>query len=166
MKIKLIIASLITSVFSFNAFAIDVQLSEAKWDGKSIPEGQQCQKFGGVKPSTPKLLVTRIPEGTDALLIEYSDRDYKSMNNGGHGKMRFALNSSANRVSVPRVMGHSFELPDNFTMISPHLSPIWDKEGAYMPPCSGGRDHAYYVTIKAMKGDKQVESTVLELGRY
>jgi hypothetical protein len=166
MKIKLIIASLITSVFSFNAFAIDAQLSEAKWDGKSIPEGQQCQKFGGVKPSTPKLLVTRIPEGTDALLIEYSDRDYKNMNNGGHGKMRFNLNSSANRVSVPRVLGHSFELPDNFTMISPHLSPIWDKEGAYMPPCSGGRDHAYYVTIRAMKGDKQVESTVLELGRY
>jgi len=42
----------------------------------------------------------------------------------------------------------------------------WDKEGAYMPPCSGGKGHAYYVTIKTLKCDKVIAETVVEMGKY
>ena len=51
-------------------------------------------------------------------------------------------------------------------MIEAHRGPGWDKEGAYMPPCSGGKDHAYYVTIKTLKDDVVTAGTVIEEGRY
>lgn len=165
-KVVTFAVSLVASVVSFNAFAVNVELADEKWDGKLIPQGQQCQKFGGIEPATPRLLVTNIPAGTDALLFEYSDRDSERMNNGGHGKIQLALQGKTIQASVASVPGHSFEVPKNFTMISAHAGPGWDKAGAYMPPCSGGKDHQYYVTVKALDGDKTLESTVLELGKY
>ena len=51
-------------------------------------------------------------------------------------------------------------------MIEAHRGPGWDKEGAYMPPCSGGKDHAYYVTIKTLKGGQVTAETVVEMGKY
>lgn len=170
MKIKSNVVTLATtfvaSLLSFNAFAVDVQLADKKWDGNIVPEGQQCQKFGGIEPSTPRLLVTNIPNGTDALLFEYSDRDSERMNNGGHGKIQFALQGKTIQAAIDSVPGHTFEMPDGVTMIAAHAGPGWDKAGAYMPPCSGGKDHQYYVTVKAMDGDKTLDSTVLELGKY
>ena len=57
-------------------------------------------------------------------------------------------------------------MPENFTMVEAHRGAGWDKESAYMPPCSGGKDHAYYVTVKAMKGDTVTAEIVFELGKY
>jgi hypothetical protein len=51
-------------------------------------------------------------------------------------------------------------------MIEAHRGPGWDKEGAYMPPCSGGKGHAYYVTIKTLKGDQVTAETIVEMGKY
>lgn len=166
MKFNSIMALTIVLTFSFSAFALDVKLADKAWDGVKIPEGQQCQKFGGVNPSTPKWIVSDIPAGSDAIILEYSDRDSERMNNGGHGKMRFAINSTAKKVELPSVPGHTFEIPAGFTMIEAHRGPGWDKEGAYMPPCSGGKGHAYYVTIKTLKGDKVTAETIKEMGKY
>jgi hypothetical protein len=98
--------------------------------------------------------------------MEYSDRDSKNMNNGGHGQISYALTSAMMKVEIPSVLGHTYALPEPFTMIAEHRGPGWDKAGAYMPPCSGGKDHAYYVTVKAVDGDKVLATTVLELGKY
>jgi len=170
MKFKLITASIvisvITSIVSASAFSLDAKLADKAWDGRKIPKGQQCQKFGGVNPSTPKLVVSGIPVGSNAIVLEYSDRDYKKMDKGGHGKMSFMLDSSVSEVQISPVRGHSFDLPAAFKMIEAHRSPGWDKAGVYMPPCSGGKGHAYYVTIKAVKGDKTTATTVLEMGKY
>lgn len=39
-----------------------------------------------------------------------------------------------------------------------------------MPPCSGGKGHAYYVTVKAVQfdGEKATElaTSVVEMGKY
>jgi len=166
MKRKIIFASVVASVFSANAFALDAQFADKAWGGSNIPEGQQCQKFGGINPATPKLTVSDIPAGSDSIVLEYSDRDYKKMDDGGHGKMSFTLNSTDSKVQIPSVPGHSFSLPAGFTIIEEHRSPGWDKAGAYMPPCSGGKGHAYYVTIKALKGDEVTATTQLEMGKY
>lgn len=166
MKNKFILASLAASIISSSAFALEVKITDEKWDGQTVPEGQQCQKFGGQGPATPKLLVTEIPDDTDFLILEYSDRDSERMNNGGHGIMRYEVPPAATRIKVPSVPGHSYDMPDEFEMVSEHLGPKWDKAGAYMPPCSGGKGHAYYVTIKAMVEDTVLESTVVELGKF
>jgi hypothetical protein len=166
MKFKLLMTVIIVLMFSASALALDIQFADNSWDGGTVPEGQQCQKFGGVNPSTPKWIVSDIPASSDTIILEYSDRDSERMNNGGHGKMSFAIDSSAEKVEIPSVPGHTFEIPSGFTMIEAHRGPGWDKEGAYMPPCSGGKGHAYYVTIKTLKGDQVTAETIVEMGKY
>ncbi|MBU2964232.1 hypothetical protein Q4508_13210 [Amphritea sp. 2_MG-2023] len=163
---KLLFPLVVTSVMSANAFALEAKFADTAWDGNQIPAGQQCQKFGGQNPSTPALVVSDIPAGANAIVLEYSDRDSKKMDNGGHGRMQFMFNGSEREVTIPSVAGHSFDLPEGFKSIEAHRSPGWDKAGAYMPPCSGGKGHAYYVTVKAMQDDKVTATTVLEMGKY
>lgn len=80
--------------------------------------------------------------------------------------MKFMIDPQKSQVEVPSVLGHTFDIPKEFTLIEAHRSPSWDKAGAYMPPCSGGKNNEYYVTIKAVKDDKVTASTVLEMGKY
>ncbi|MCK9175343.1 MAG: hypothetical protein M0O96_08715 [Desulforhopalus sp.] len=166
MRLNFLMAFIIVLTFSTNASALDVKFTDNIWNGVNIPEGQQCQKFGGMNPSTPKLIVSDIPTGSNAIILEYSDRDAKKMDNGGHGKMKFVINSTSGKVEIPSVPGHTFEIPSGFTMIEAHRGAGWDKEGAYMPPCSGGKGHAYYLTIKSLKDDKVTAETVIEMGKY
>lgn len=161
---RLFLLTLLTT--SSYAFALDVDFVDSKWDGKTIPEGQQCQKFDGVKPGTPKLSVSGIPAGSDSVVLVYSDRDSKKMNNGGHGIMSYTLAKGANKVQLPIVAGHTYEMPKGFEMIAEHRGAGWDKEGAYMPPCSGGSGHEYYVTVQTYKGNTVTAETVLELGKF
>jgi len=166
MKRKLLTSLIIASSFSAYASALEVKLADSAWDGVKIPVEQQCDKFGGEKPATPKLHITDIPSGSNLIVLEYSDRDSEKMNNGGHGSMSYSIDSASKTANIPSVPGHSFELPEKFTMIEAHRGAGWDKEGAYMPPCSGGNNHAYYVTVKAMKGEMVTAETVLELGKF
>lgn len=166
MKLKTLVISLGLAAISSSALALDVKVSDSSWNGNEIPAGQQCQKFGGMNPSTPTLSLSGIPKGTYAIVMEYSDRDSENMNNGGHGQLIYALKSSAQSVEIPSIHGHTFDVPAPFEIVAPHRGPGWDKAGAYMPPCSGGKDHAYYVTVKAVDGDKVLATKVLELGKY
>lgn len=166
MKTIQLSAVLLAASISTGAVALEVNFADAAWDGAMVPAGQQCQKFGGNNPATPKLHVSDIPEGSDSIVLEYSDRDSERMNNGGHGKMSYALSSAMAETKIPSVPGHSFDLPASFTMLAEHLGPKWDTAGAYMPPCSGGKGHAYYVTVKAVQSDKVLAETVLEMGKY
>lgn len=167
MKLQLSIAAAMAAMaVSTNTLALDVTLADKQWNGSVIPEGQQCQKFGGNNPGTPELIVSDIPAGSDTITLDYSDRDSQRMNNGGHGRMKYSFTPGVTSVTVPSVPGHSYDLPDGFRIVEAHRGPGWDKEGAYMPPCSGGKDHAYYVTVKTLENHKVTSETVLELGKY
>ena len=89
MKLKSIFTSLFLTAFSANAFALEAKFADAAWDGVKVPAGQQCQKFDGKNPSTPKLTVSQIPTGTNSIVLEYSDRDSEKMNNGGTWQNEF-----------------------------------------------------------------------------
>ena len=152
---------------------LEVSFVDSMWDGKAVPTGQQCQRFGGSNPSTPRLMIQGIPPGTNAIIMEYSDRSYSPMDDGGHGKIGYRITGNTNEIIIPSVPGHSFDLPEGFFIVSPHQAPGWDKAGAYMPPCSGGRGNSYYVTVKAVyqsssekKEFKLLGQAVLELGNY
>lgn len=145
-------------------------LNDPAWDGISVPEGEQCQKFGGNAPKTPALSISGIPTGSNLIILEFSDRNYQRMDNGGHGKIGYALSRQQNNVLIPSVSGHSFTLPEGFFIVAAHRSPKWDKAGAYMPPCSGGKGNAYYVTVKAVKqggeSSEVMAQHIIEMGRY
>ncbi len=154
-----------------NLAAVDVAFANSLWDGKKVPDGQQCNKFGG-DAQTPELLISNIPTNANAVIMEYSDRDASHMDNGGHGKVGYRLAENTQKVSVPAIKGHTFDLPEGFFLVKAHANPAWDKAGAYMPPCSGGRGNRYYVTVKAVYDAPEGQESLLlakgklELGKY
>lgn len=157
--------------FPLSAFALDASLADPRWNGSDVPEGQQCQRFGGQNPESPRLRVEQIPEEADALLLEFSDRDVPVMDQGGHGKIAYRLNGET-AVTVPSVQGHSEDLPQQFFVAARHRAPQWDLAGAYLPPCSGGRGNDYFVDVKAVTlNEKQevqevIASTSVKMATY
>jgi hypothetical protein len=154
-----------------NLVTLRVSFADPLWDGKTIPEGQQCNRFGG-DGATPRLTVKNIPSGTNAIIMEYSDRDWPQMDDGGHGKIGYRIPLRTTEVTIPSVPGQTFDLPDGFFLVEAHRS-TRGVAGAYKPPCSGGWGHSYYVTVKAVydASSKNEESRLLgkakiELGKY
>jgi len=152
---------------------LQVSFVDPAWNGETIPAGQQCLRFGGKHPSTPRLMVRGIPPGANAIIMEYSDRSYATMDDGGHGMIGYRIPEGTKEVVVPSVPGHSFDMPEGFFVVSPHRVPGWATAGAYLPPCSGGKGNHYYVTVKAVSQPSpgSAEFTVLgqgslELGTY
>ncbi len=152
---------------------LDLVFADSDWDGKTVPNGQQCQRQGGENPSTPRILVSNIPEGSDAIILEFSDRDYRPMDDGGHGKIGFMISEGTREAVIPSILGHSFNLPNDFFIIQEHQASSFDTAGAYMPPCSGGIGNSYYVTVRAVELLSKEDKTfillgqgILELGRY
>ncbi len=116
------------------AGALKAKLIDPAWDGIKIPAGQQCDRFGG-KGSTPVIHISGMPKGTEVVVLEFSDRDFSRMNNGGHGKIAMLVDVGALEVTFPSVPGHTFDLPPNIILVMAHKSPGWATAGAYMPPC-------------------------------
>lgn len=152
---------------------LQVSFVDPAWDGKTVPVGQQCLRFGGETPSTPRLMVRGIPPEANAIIMEYSDRSYAPMDDGGHGMIGYRIPEGTKEVVVPSVPGHSFDMPEGFFVVSPHRVPGWATAGAYLPPCSGGRGNHYSVTVKAVHQPSagSTDFTVLgqaslELGTY
>lgn len=135
--------------FPLSAAALEATLADAEWNGQEVPEGQQCQRFGGQDPQSPRLHVEQIPAEADALVLEFSDRNVPPMDKGGHGTIAYRLNGETALI-VPSVPGHSDHLPERFFVVAPHKAPQWDLPGAYLPPCSGGRGNDYFIDIKAV----------------
>lgn len=166
------VLALSLGVANAEATGLQAQLSSPDWNGRSIPAGQQCHRFGG-HGATPRVAVSGIPAGTQALMLAFSDRDYKPMDNGGHGVIGYLIPPGRHGVvTVPSVRGHTFDLPAGFFVVRAHANPTYDIAGAYMPPCSGGKGHMYYVTVEAVTLDgaghpaKLLGKTVVDIGRY
>ena len=156
-----------------NVAELRVSLADPAWDGVNIPEGQQCERNGGVDPAAPSILVQDIPDGADAIILEFSDRDYRPMDNGGHGKVGFRITGESSDVTIPSFPSNTFDLPEGFFVVQEHRASGFGKAGGYMPPCSGGVGHEYYVTVKAVTMISEEEMTytllaqgILELGSY
>ena len=156
-----------------NPTKLQISFADSDWNGKQVPTGQRCQRFGGSNPSTPRLMIKGIPPGTNVIIMEYSDMFWPPMNNGGHGKIGYKISENTKEIIIPSVPGHSFDLPEGFFIVSPHQAPEWDKAGAYMPPCSGGAGNSYYVIVNAVyqstpesKEFKLLGHAALELGSY
>ena len=169
-KILLSTIFLSGSLFATESDQMKVSLADSNWDGNKIPLGQQCQKFKG-HGYTPRIRINNIPDGSNAIIIEYSDKTYKAMDNGGHGKIGYYIDERMKEVTIPPIEGHTFDLPKSFFIVSPQQAPKWDKAGAYLPPCSGGKGNLYAAQIKAVhvtdgKVDKEFTNVDIKLGVY
>lgn len=61
---------------------LDVQFAGPRWNSITIPPGEGCRRCGE-NGSTPALIVKNIPSNANLIIMEYCDRSYQLMNNGG-----------------------------------------------------------------------------------
>jgi len=152
---------------------VELQLSftDAKWDGKIIPSGQQCLEYGG-NGASPGITVEGIPHRADKIILEFSDATYSPCDNGGHGIIGYQLPQRSTAINIPSIPGQTFELPEGFILIKEHCgADLIMQRGAYIGPCPG-IGNRYYVTIKAVRQGEGNSSEImlgmgtLELGTY
>lgn len=145
---------------------LTVRFANPSWNGVTIPVGQQCPKYGGAG-ATPSLNVFDLPPGTAALLLEFSEKG-TALDNGGLGRIGYAVGKGVSSAQVPSAPGNSMVLPSGFFLIRTHLGD--DKPGAYLPPCSGGKGARYFLVVRALdaanKEGKVLGEGRLELGKY
>ena len=141
--------------------ALKVSFADSAWTGGALPDGQQCAVFGG-KGATPPLRVENIPEGANAIIVEFNDLDFGPLSSGGgHGKIGFWHDGSAT-AALPAVPGDTAKLPDgSFVEARARSTGMYASPG-YLPPCSGGRGHVYVADVKAVyKAKKDSEENRL-----
>lgn len=162
------LATLLGLAATTNAAELQLAFTDSAWNGEGIPEGQMCNRFNKAEsknPESPEVVVKGIPADADAIILYFSDRSFARMDNGGHGTVGYKIQTGSGEVTVPRVPGHTEDLPENFWTVKAHGAPTWDTAGAYLPPCSGGRGNNYFIDVKAVKlGDNNDVSNVLAEG--
>ncbi len=137
------------------------------WGGTTVPDGQQCNQFGG-QGSTPRLALDGYHTGTQVILLAFNDETYAPMNNGGHGIVGFRINGRyASTGSIP---GETQPNSQGNLIVADNRG---GQSPGYLPPCSGGRGNLYSVTVMAVTwADTNPPSytvlnqTRVELGRY
>lgn len=159
---------LVDGVAGRSAFAqsgFHARLNGGGWDGVKVPAGQQCKKFGG-EGSTPPLLVSGIPAGTERLVVEFNDLDYEPLSkDGGHGVVAFA-HGGGSTARLTSVKGGTATMPAGVTLVAATRAPGDFASPGYLPPCSGGRNHVYSATVKAEKAGAVLATTTVKLGAY
>ena len=146
---------------------LKASLADPAWDGKTVPENQVCSRFGG-KGTTPAVKITGIPSGTQSIVVAFADETYAPMDNGGHGVLKFSVPSGVKEYTLPKVKAESDDLPSGVSVVTAHRGSGWSgTEGAYLPPCSGGKGNSYYADITAQDSDgKNLADTYVEMGLY
>lgn len=129
-----------------NVAKLSVAYTDTRWTGKGVPNVGICARDGG-EGMSPPLVVRNIPAGTTDIIVEFSDRSYAPMNNGGHGSIRVPT-AGKTEVMIPSVPGETLNLPDGVFMEAAHIGTIG--AGAYAGPCSGGRGNFYEADVKAV----------------
>lgn len=149
-----------------NMTKLDAKFADSKWDGKKIPKDQVCSLFTKKAGSTPSLIISNIPKGANAIIMEINDEGYLPLSNdGGHGKVGFWIQKGSSSVTLPTVPGEMYEnLPKDTFIESASKSKGRYATRGYLPPCSGGRNHMYSAEIKAVYKAKKDDEKSLLLG--
>jgi len=153
------------------AAAMTARLADDAWNGRKIPDGQQCTRFGGAG-ATPAIAVSGLPDGADGVVVALNDETYTPMDKGGHGVLGFAIAPGESALLAP-VPGETNDLPAGVRVIQGHKARAagYSPGTAYLPPCSGGMGNRYTATVSAVRwrdggGFDVLAETRLVLGRY
>ena len=157
---------------SENLPQLTVSFADAAWNGKTVPAGQHCTKFGG-KGATPALVVAGVPVGANAIIVEFNDRSYSPLSSdGGHGKIGFSV-SGGGKVTLASVPGETDDFPQGVFLEARNRATGSYARPGYLPPCSGGKGNSYFADVKAVYKAKTKDETSkllatgkIELGKY
>jgi hypothetical protein len=171
--LSMAIVALVLVPMSASAADLEVAFADPNWTGKRIPKGQHCMKFGG-NGETPPLIVSGIPAGANAIVVEFNDKSYRPLSyDGGHGKVGFLIPDGAIEATLIAVPGGTKALPEGTWLVEKNRAGgDWKSEG-YLPPCSGGKGNKYTADVIAviidpasMKVLEELADTRIKLGKY
>ena len=133
---------------------LTVSFADSAWTGGAIPTGKQRSNFGG-KDESPSFVVTNIPEGTNAIIVEYNDLSFAPLSNGGgHGKIGY-WHQGGSKATLPSVPGYSTKMPEGAFIEARALSSGQYASPGYLAPCSGGRGNKYEAIVMAVQKAKK-----------
>lgn len=164
-------AAIVGTLLAAPASAQDmtVTLADPAWDGKTVPASQVCGRFGGKGAVSPRMQAANLPDGVVAIEVWFSDDNNDRMNWGGHGKVKYAVPAGAKTFELVSFPAESDDLPDGVVSVRDHKGAQWSgTEGAYLPPCSGGRGHRYsaYILARDADGDRVGPRLKVKLGTF
>ncbi len=146
-----------------SAADLKVSLMDSAWNGSAVPDKGIC-KYKDGEGMSPALRISNIPAGAAKVELHFTDEDWDS--EGFHGVVAVKVPAGGKSVDVPSFEGETPKLPSGIESIRSHGCFDCDS-GAYLGPCSGGRDHTYTVYVYAMdaKGETLAKGE-LTLGSY
>ena len=162
----------IVSLFLFtslglSAASLTATFTDDMWKKNVLPKSEVCSNFNTKVGSTPSIKLENIPVNTTKIVLAFSDESFKGMSVGGHGVISYAIPKNSSMIVIPSIKGETFDLPKDFTTVVKHRGEKFGKTpGAYLAPCSGGKEHVYSVLIKAMNEDQILDSASLTLGTF
>ena len=142
-----IIIAFVALAFSTASQAADLKVSfaDAAWDGKKVPKGQQCSKFGG-NGATPALNVEKHPGWRQCDHRWNSTTEAISRFPTMGATARSAIGSRKARpvAMLPSVPGEAKDLPEGSFVENRNRATGDYARPGYLPPCSGGSGNKYF----------------------
>jgi hypothetical protein len=139
---------------------LEVAFVNSHWNGLTVPSQGRCKKCGGDGKS-PSVVVRGIPDGANAVVIEFNDlNDDELSSEGGHGAIWVAAQNRY-EVIIPSIPEETLKLPLGVFLESRHRSST-GQTGAYLGPCACEERHTFVVVAKAVyKPQLQGEQALL-----
>ena len=132
---------------------LNVEFVDINWGGQLVPNGQQCQKYGG-KGASPSLKVKGLTSQANAVLVTFSDKSKWVMGKGSNGKIGIRIKPNQRQVYIPSIKENVTTLPKEMFSIDSY-SRKFRIDGVYLPPCSKGKKHDYFATVESVIIDSE-----------
>lgn len=148
-----------------------IKVNDSRWDGISVPEGEQGKYCGGKNPHFPSLIFNlkvlnhRFKSKIIGIKMYAYDVDWRG---GHHGRWRYEFDSDTNIFISPKVPSETKNMPEGVKGISAHTAGSKFASGYYLAPssCVAGGGHKYFTDIRFDLENGESITTTFSQGVY
>ena len=129
-----------------------IKINDSRWDGKTVPNGEQGKKCGGKDPHFPSLtfnlkgLAEHFKSKITNIEMYAYDIDWAE---GSHGRWSYVFDPKAEVFTSPKIPSETTIMPSGAKGISAHTATRSCDAGYYLAPssCLATRGHRYFTDI-------------------
>lgn len=148
-----------------------IEINDPRWDGVTVPDGEQGKVCGGEDPHFPSISFN-LKElnnvfGSKIIGIKMYAYDV-NWKGGHHGKWSYEFDANANDFISPKIPSESTDMPPGVVGLSRHTAGNAFSSGYYLAPssCVANRGHKYFTDITFELDNGESVKTTLSQGRY
>jgi len=148
-----------------------IRADDSRWNGISVPEGEQGKYCGGKDPHFPSLtfdlkgLNQQLGSKVIGIKMYAYDINWKG---GHHGKWSYEFDSDASTYTSPKIPSETKKMPEGVKGISGHTAGSKFGSGYYLAPssCVAGGGHKYFTDITLELENGESIKTTFSQGAY